>query len=621
MSERFRVVIGITAHNEGRNIGRLLERLRSLELTDAELLRIVVVASGCSDDTVAVARRSAARDPRVQVVVDPERRGKAAAINQLLRASRDADVIVMESADTLPETGAIAALVRRFADPGVGMVGAHPVPEDDPSTFIGFTNRLLWRLHHAVASFSPKQGELVAWRNVVASIPEDVAVDEAHLEAVVTRAGYRLAYASEAIVRNRGAATVRAFIMQRRRIHAGHRLLAARERYRPATRDHLRLARLALAEVAREPARAHWIAAAAALELWCALLGWWDYAVARRGSAVWDVVAGTKSLARGDGEERAAVAVVIVTHGGRENILECLGSVYRNAYPRLRVIVFDNSDSDDTVAAVREAYPAAEPHRVENHGLAHAFNAAARVALAHGDEYVVLLNDDMLVASDFIERLVEAADSDPRAAAVSGPIYRYDDPERLWYAGGEVLWWLGKTYHRGRQMLDGPIFQRSRRVGYAVGGAVLYRAEAIGDVGPLDERYFLVFEDADWSVRAARRGWRNLYVPGPRAWHKISASFGGEKAPLYLYFLFRNNILFMRKHARPWHWPTFVLFFIAESLGRYSLTSLRGPDALLSEKAIWLAALDALRGRYGRGSFDALAARRVVPLPGYGVGE
>lgn len=622
MSQRLRVVIGITAHNEGRNIGRLLERLRSFELSDVELLRIVVVASGCTDDTVDVARRAAASDARIHLIVDPQRRGKAAAINQLLSAVRDADIIVMESADTLPEGGAIPALLARFADPAVGMVGAHPIPEDDESTFIGFANQLLWRLHHEIASVSPKQGELVAWRNIVQRIPEDVAVDEAYLEAAITRAGLRLAYAAEARVRNRGPATVRSFIVQRRRIHAGHRLLAARERYRPATRDHLRLLRLALADLARRPFRAHWFVAAAALEVWTALLGWWDYAVSGRPLAVWPTVEGTKTLARAEREAPASVAVVIVTYEGAGDALACLASVERNGYTGLRVVVVDNASTDGTSSAVRAAHPGAEVIALEeNRGLAHGFNVGMRRALELGADYVVLLNQDMVVAPDLVDRLVRAADAEPRAGAVGGPIYRFDDPERLWYAGGEILWWLGKTYHRGREMLDGPRFQRPRRVGYAVGGAVLYRADALRQVGGWDEEYFLVFEDSDWCVRAARRGWRNLYVPGAKSWHRISTSFGGEKAPLYLYFLFRNNIRFMRKHARPWHWPTFLLFFAAESLLRYSLTSLRGPQTGARERAIWLAVLDALRGRYGRGSFDAFLVRHGVPRPDYGVGE
>jgi GT2 family glycosyltransferase len=595
------IAIGVMAHNEGRNVGRLLDRLRSVNIPGS-IIRIIIVASGCSDDTVAVVERAARGDPRVSVVVDPERRGKAVAINQFIAAAGDAELLVMESADTLPEPVTIAALVARFADPRVGMVGAHPMPEDDESTFIGFANQLLWRLHHAVASRSPKQGELVAWRNVIESLPPDSAMDEAYLEQLVLQRGYVLAYAAEAIVRNRGAATVGAFVLQRRRNHAGHRALAADKGYRPATRDHSLVLRLALGELGRSPGRAHWFALTAALEAWASLLGWWDHVVAHRSHAIWTMIDGTKGLARTTLESYPVVGVLSVSFEHPENVLACIASVKRDPYPSKRILVVDNGRSG-AAALVREAHPDVELLRLENLGLASAVNVGMRALLAAGCEFVLRLNDDVVIARDFIEHAVSAAVADPRAASVTGPVFYYDDPERLWYAGGEILWWLGKTYHRGRRVPWGPAFRTDRRVGYGSGAAALYPAAALRAIGGWDERYFLVFEEADWCVRASRLGWHHLYTAGPKSWHKVSASFGGEKAPTYLYFLFRNNLRFMGKHARPWFWPTFVVFFVLESLVRYSLTALGAPDRWRRERAIWLAVADAARGRYGRGSW------------------
>src|SRR5207249_1924155 len=212
MNDRPSIAIGVMAHNEERNIGRLLERLCAMELPEAREIRIVVVASGCTDGTVPIAERVAQTDTRISVVVDSERRGKAVAINQFITAASAADILVMESADTIPEPSAIPAMVARFSDPKVGMVGAHPVPQDDERTFIGYASQLLWRLHHAVASVSPKQGELVAWRNVVPALPDYAVTDEAYIESAVTKQGFSLAYAPEAIVHNHGPADVQSFL-------------------------------------------------------------------------------------------------------------------------------------------------------------------------------------------------------------------------------------------------------------------------------------------------------------------------------------------------------------------------------------------------------------------------
>lgn len=606
-----RVVIGITAHNEGRNLGRLLERIRALALRNGELLRIVVVVSGCTDDSAAIAGRAAAEDERIRVIVDPERRGKAVAIDQLLQESRDAEVIVMESADTLPEDGAIDAMLARFADPSVGMVGAHPVPDDDDTTLVGYATRLLWDMHHVIASSSPKQGELVAWRNVIERFPHDIAMDEAYLEAVVTGAGYRLAYAPEAVVRNRGASSLRGFIRQRRRNHTGHRVLASRTGYRPATRDHRRLAALGLRYLLERPSRAHWTVAAALLELWCSVLGWWDFAVAHEGGTVWPMIEGTKELAPGPTASSPRVVAIIVTYLGGPSLIDCVASLRANGYPDLRIIVVDDGDGRGA-AAVAARSLGVETIRMSNNGLAAGFNVGLAAAARHEPAYVALINDDVVVAPDHIARLVAAAERRPRAGAVGGIVYRFDDPERIWFAGGRILWPLGKTYHVGREMMAGPRFERPHAVPFLCGAAVLFRAEALRRVGGWDERYFLVFEDADWCARAVRDGWELWYEPTARAWHRISESFGGEKSPLYLYFLFRNNVRFMRLHARPWHWPTFVAFFLLESVVRYSLEALPLPDRGARLRAIGLAVRDAMRGTTGPGALDSLLPRAAA---------
>lgn len=570
-------------------------------------VRIVVVASGCTDATVPIVERAAARDARIALIVEPERRGKSAAINRLLEAARDADVIVGESADTLPDPGAIEKMVARFADARVGMVGSRPVPQDDPNAFVGHATQLLWRLHHAVASRSPKQGELVAWRNIVPALPADAIADEAFLESEIVRLGYTLAYEPDAVVHNRGPATVGAFLTQRRRNHAIHRTLAMRTGYRPATRDHLLLARLGIAELLRDPRHLHWTLGAALIEAWASVLGLWDHRVAGRHHAVWEMVDGTKGLARTTLTELPRVVVLIVSYNGGRDLLECIESVKRQRYGAYRLLVVDNGSTDGTGAAVRAAHPNIEVLRIErNEGLAPGFNLGVQRAVSTECEYVLLLNDDVVIAKDFIEQAVAVAAAEPRAASVTGPVFYYDEPERLWYAGAQVLWWLGKTYHIGRRVIWGPAFWKPRKLGYASGAAALYRAAALRGVGGWDERYFLVFEDSDWCVRATRAGWYHRYVPGPKAWHRVSASVGGEKSALYLYFLFRNNIRFMARYGRPWHWPTFLLFFIAESLIRYSVTSLLSSPRRAREAAIWLGVRDAIRGKYGRGSSDAI---------------
>src|SRR5205814_552162 len=156
----------------------------------------------------------------------------------------------------------------------------------------------------------------------------------------------------------------------------------------------------ALGEALRMPRRAHWIGAAAVIEAWASWLGWWDHRVARRSHIVWSMIEGTKALADDPGRV-ARVGVVSVAYAGSANVLACIDAVKRNAYPDVRMVVVDNGGTG-TADEVRALHPDVEVRRRPNKGLADAVNEGIRAALAAGCEHVIVLNDDVVVAGDFI---------------------------------------------------------------------------------------------------------------------------------------------------------------------------------------------------------------------------
>lgn len=291
--------IGVMAYNEERNIGRLLEALRLQKVVSAHIAQIIVVASGCTDRTEEIVTQAAQVDARVRLIRQTRREGKARAINLFLQAAHEgrADLCVLQSGDTLPQDGTLEALLKPFAeDPAVGMTGAHVVPVNGHGTFVGGAVQTLWRLHHRLASESPKMGELIAFRNVVAGIPEDSAVDEVSIESAVIAKGFRLRYASDAIVRNKGPETISDFLKQRRRIHAGHLAVARQAGYTPATMKLGRVAKHFLADMITSPGQMHVSLGAAGLEALGRTLGAWDYYVARRSHTVWEIAVTTKDV-------------------------------------------------------------------------------------------------------------------------------------------------------------------------------------------------------------------------------------------------------------------------------------------------------------------------------------
>jgi len=285
--------LGIMAYNEEANIGRLLEAVFRQRLEGFHLAEVFVVASGCTDRTEEITRRFAESEGRLRLLVQARREGKASAINLFL-AQAAGEVLILESGDTLPAEGTLGRLVAPFADPRVGMTGARPVPVNPRDTFLGFAVHFQWAMHHQVALHTPKLGELVAFRRLFAEIPVETAVDEASIEALVTRAGYRLVYAPEALVLNKGPETIADFLRQRRRIAAGHRCLLHREGYEVSTHRLSASLRALVACRPRGPRETIWTAGVIALEGVGRLLGGFDHHVRRRSHRVWDVAVSTK---------------------------------------------------------------------------------------------------------------------------------------------------------------------------------------------------------------------------------------------------------------------------------------------------------------------------------------
>lgn len=237
----------ITAYNEEQNIAQLIRAILAQHLSTATMVELVVVCSGCTDATVPLVQAAMARDPRIRLIVQDLRLGKAAAVNAYFRERAPVDFIVISSADILPQPGCFDLLVGALSrDPRLGMVGGRPMPKNPRGTFVGNMVNFQWDLHHERALEAPKLGEVVALRSELAvELDEDTAVDEASLEATTVAAGYRLGYVPGAVVANWGPANLSEFFEQRRRINAGHHVLKKATGYAVSTMDWRRTLQLA----------------------------------------------------------------------------------------------------------------------------------------------------------------------------------------------------------------------------------------------------------------------------------------------------------------------------------------------------------------------------------------
>jgi len=236
-------------------------------------------------------------DSRISLIVQERREGKASAINLFLQQAQSS-VLVMVGADIIPEKNALEKLCAHFIDTTIGMAGARPVPVNDSDTFVGHAVHLLWRLHDRMARRSPKLGEVVAFRNVVPQIPNDTAVDEISIQAIIAKHQLKLVYEPEAVVYNKGPMTVRDFLKQRRRIHAGHLKVRSQEHYEASTMKTgsiLQELIVCAPYIMSTPKQAIWTLGTVAMEGLARMQGHYDV-LRKRSHHVWQAVASTKAL-------------------------------------------------------------------------------------------------------------------------------------------------------------------------------------------------------------------------------------------------------------------------------------------------------------------------------------
>jgi GT2 family glycosyltransferase len=282
----------------------------------------------------------------------------------------------------------------------------------------------------------------------------------------------------------------------------------------------------------------------------------------------------------------ADVVILVLNWSNRVCTLECLESLERASLDGARVLVVDNGSTDGSVEAIRARFPRVDVLALpENRGFAGGNNAGVAHALAGGAGAVLLLNNDTRVAPDFLPLLLTVLNENPNAAAVSSAIMRLEAPDVLQEAWFDIYYGFGLIRRRGVNALPGEGYDFIRPVDAAIGCSLLIRAEALRELGSLDESYFAYHEEVDWCLRARKAGWQIFYQPYSRVWHHYSKSTdvarprssrrwnrtrGAELPntlpvawnPVRTYLGARNSIRFIRSHGR----VILTLYFVASTL-------------------------------------------------------
>lgn len=220
----------------------------------------------------------------------------------------------------------------------------------------------------------------------------------------------------------------------------------------------------------------------------------------------------------------------------------------RQSYSNCSIIVVDNGSNDESSSWIRSSHPGAEILELSsNIGYAGGNNYGIRHALKKNPDYIMLLNNDTKVADDTLMQLIIAAEAD-RCAAMLGPkVLHLDDPTKIQSAGAH-LDYLWRSQQRYLDQPEDVGAEKVEPVDYLIGAAVLIRTAILDKVGMLDSDYFMYREDVDWCLRARILGYRVLYVPTARVWHRRHLEISSDQARI-TYYMTRNSLLLIQKRG------------------------------------------------------------------------
>ena len=236
---------------------------------------------------------------------------------------------------------------------------------------------------------------------------------------------------------------------------------------------------------------------------------------------------------------KGLVSIIIVNWNGLHHLKKCLPSLYKSRFKNFEVILVDNGSVDKSLSYISKYYPKVRVIlNSENVGFAPANNQG--LAKAQG-EYILLLNNDTVLTTDFLRPLVNALDSDPSLGAVQSKILSMDNPKLL-DSVGSFFTSTGILYHYGYHQVDRKKYAKSIYTYSAKGACMMIRRKVIDIVGLFDDRFFAYFEESDLSHRIWLAGYMIKYIPESVIYHKIGGTSNSMQNSFIQFHSFKNRI-------------------------------------------------------------------------------
>lgn len=283
------------------------------------------------------------------------------------------------------------------------------------------------------------------------------------------------------------------------------------------------------------------------------------------------------------------ISLILVNWNSQENLSYCLRALSHQTFQRFEIILIDNNSIDNSMRSLELFEPNLQlvvKYFTVNLGFAVANNVGAK--LAQG-KWIALLNADAFPEPDWLNKLVQVAEQNPKYTAFSSRQIQYHKPDSL-DGAGDAYHISGLAWRNAYNLSVGSHGLEQKEIFSPCAAAALYSREEFLKIGGFDEDFFSYFEDVDLGFRLRLNGSKCLYVPEAVVHHVGSASTG-KRSDFSVYYGYRNMIwTYVKNMPFPYFW-IFLPLHISAVLFFAGYLTLRGQG-----KAIWKAIFDAIKG-------------------------
>lgn len=277
------------------------------------------------------------------------------------------------------------------------------------------------------------------------------------------------------------------------------------------------------------------------------------------------------------------VSVLILSYNGKYLLEDAISSYLDNDYPNFDVVVIDNGSNDKTQEYVEENFPEAKVIRIEkNRGYSGGFNFGLDYAFNKNKaDYVLVTNNDVKVDRRVVSELVQIALQDEKIGFVTGKVFYHEKPTILQTVGKkeDPIRWNGNHIGRGEE--DSGQYDEICERFFIDDVFTLVSRELFIETGGYDTTFFLEAEEYDWQARAKNLGYKIMYTPHAKIWHKESMTIG-KVSPLKAFYDARNPMLVILLHKSPQFFKRYFWLHFGKDIIKGSLVSLKQGKVLLS---------------------------------------